>query len=163
MAAILSLDVFEPRYVAIGPPGAKVEYELAHPGALSLVESGRLARLMQRRNALIQEMQGKPDAAKPLGWSDDSEQQEERERELSGLVHDLVRMCLRAPESVIRQLGDEAKGAILQAFTQPQPGTTAQPAGAVAAPPEKRRGRRGLPPTQIPTAATSTGESGSPA
>lgn len=172
---ILSLDIFEPRYVAIGPPGARVNYELAHPGALNLVEQGRLARLMQRRNTLIQEMQrhlaaapaapaGEDEqrqarAAELLGWSEDADQQEQRERELSDLVHELVRMCLRAPEAVIRQLGDEAKGAILQAFTGPLPGTAARPAGATVAPVASKRAR----PRRAAQSATSIGESGSPA
>lgn len=147
---ILNLDIFEPRFVAIGPPGAKVEYELAHPGSLSLVAMRRRERLVERYQALLQAAE-QPSAAEA---NLTEEQQEERARELSGLLFELVRMCLKAPDDVIRRLGDVHLAAILAVFTEPQQ-AVAQTAGAAETAPVNPR------PGPEPNQNLSTGASGS--
>lgn len=103
---VLTLSIFEPRFVAIGPPGAEVNYELRWPGAMSLVDLDRLSALQKKHNDLLK--------AVAAGHGDPTADP----ADLSGLLDELVRIILRAPEELIGRLGDGAKAAILAAFQE---------------------------------------------
>lgn len=143
---VLTLSIFEPRYVAIGPPGAEANYELRWPGAMSLVDLDLLSALRARLSALQKRDPSVGDAESSRAGA-----------ELIGIIDELVGMVLLAPKDVIGRLADGHKLAILAAF---QEGPTAP--GEEKPRPGFRTPRRRVKATGAQP-SPSTGGSGSPA